>query len=122
MSGQLPRVHRPCDECPWRRTAEPGRFTEERWRALLPTGRDPERGSAPLGAPIFACHKTDEGRDRTCAGWLAAEGANHVGMRLAVVTGRLPADALEPGPGWPALFDTVREAAEHDLGGELPEG
>lgn len=113
--SDLSRVKRPCDECPWRADARPGRFTEERWTALLDTA-DTGRGSAPLGAPIFACHKTDEGRDRTCAGWLAVEGAGHVGIRLHVVAGSLPADALRPGDGWPELHPSIAAAAEHDLG------
>ena len=28
-------------------------------------------GSAPLGSPMFACHKTAEGKEQACAGWLA---------------------------------------------------
>ncbi len=115
----LPRVRRPCDECPWLKTAEPGRFTAERWASLLESSHDPDKGSALLGAPLFACHKTAEGRDRACAGWLAVEGSGHVSIRLAVLDGRLPAEALEPGAGWPPLFETVREAAAHDLGHEV---
>ncbi len=112
----LPRVNRPCDECPWRVDARPGRFSEERWTALLETSADPRLGSADMRAPMFACHKTVEGRDRACAGWLAVEGAGHVGIRLAVFTGRLHAAALSPGADWPALHDNIRTAAAHDLG------
>lgn len=118
----LPRVHRPCDACPWRTTATPGRFTSERWRALRETSYDRHRGSAEMGAPLFACHKTDAGRDRVCAGWLAQEGVNHIGIRLHVLSGDLPAEALEPGEDWPPLFQTLAEAAEHDLSGSLEEG
>lgn len=115
----LPRVKRPCDECPWRTTAEPGRFTRERWESLSASSYDPELGSPQNGAPLFACHKTDEGRDRTCAGWLAKDGLRHVGIRLALTFGQVPIEACRPGEGWPDLFDTLRDAAEHDLGEPL---
>jgi len=39
------------------------------------------------------------------------EGANHVGVRLAVVGGRLDADALFVREDWPALFDSFEEMA-----------
>lgn len=119
--SDLPRINRPCDECPWKVDAVPGRFTEERWRSLQETAHHPRRGSAPMHAPIFACHKTDQGRDRTCAGWLAQEGGGHVGIRIAVAQGRLPGEALQPGPDWPTLHATIAHAAAHDLGYELEE-
>lgn len=112
----LARVRRPCDECPWRADARPGRFERARWDALRASAHDERAGSAPLGAPLFACHKTAEGGERACAGWLAVEGSGHVTVRLAVVTGALPADALAPGPDWPPLFDTLEQARAHDLG------
>ena len=56
-------------------------------------------------------HKTAEGKDLACAGWLAVEGVDHLGVRLAVITGALPGEALHPGPGWPALFDSFEEMA-----------
>ncbi len=68
-----------------------------------------------MNSPMFACHKTSEGRDRACAGWLAVEGGGHIGIRLAVLTGRLDAAALRPDAGWPALHDSIRAAAVHDL-------
>lgn len=115
MTCLLPRVNRPCDECPWRADARPGRFTAERWAALADTA-DVGSGSAPMGAPMFACHKTGEGRDRACAG-LAVEGAGHVGVRLAVIVGWLPSLSLTPGEGWPSLHPSLAAAAAHDLGG-----
>lgn len=110
MTGPLPYARRPCTECPWRLDAEPGRFPACRYQALRTTvGR---RGAeAPIGAPVFACHKTQEGRDVACAGWLAVAGPDHLGIRLAVATGRLPASALEPGPGWPDLYRTYDDMA-----------
>lgn len=106
----LRRVHRPCDECPWRRDTLPGKFPACRYDALRETsGR---RGAeAPLGAPMFACHKSPEGEERACAGWLAVVGAEHLSVRLAVVMGRLDPSALCAGEGWPLLFDNYDEMA-----------
>lgn len=106
MTGDLfPRVHRPCDECPWRVDAEPGRFPSCRYDALRDTTVQ------RLGAPIFACHKSPEGGERACAGWLAVEGHRHISVRLACAAGRLDPAALEPGDGWPVLYASYDELA-----------
>lgn len=47
--------------------------------------------------------------DLACAGWLARFGADHLGVRLAVANGRLPATALAPGENWPPLHHTWRD-------------
>ena len=104
--ADFPRVHRPCDECPWRVDAEPGRFPACRYEALRETTEQ------RLGAPLFACHKTPDGKERTCASWLAVVGHRHLGVRLAVAAGRLTEAALEPGEGWPELFGSYEELAE----------
>lgn len=104
------RAGLPCGQCPWRRDQPAGRFPAERYAALRNTSAD-EDGSAPLGAPLFACHKTCEGREIACAGWLAVEGAGHVRVRLAVVQGDLDEAALAPGADWPALFGSFDEMA-----------
>lgn len=61
---------------------------------------------------MFACHKSMPGHDEACAGWLAAAGYEHLGVRLAVATGWLPASCLTPGIEWPELFDTYSEMVE----------
>ncbi len=106
----LPRVHRPCLECPWKRTSPPGQFDACRYEALTDTAGTPG-AEAPLDAPIFACHKTQEGGDRACAGWLAVVGRDHLGVRFMVATGRLDPAALEPGPDWPPLYESYAELA-----------
>jgi hypothetical protein len=115
----LPYAKRPCTACPWRIDARPGRFPAERWAALVATV-DSGTGSAPLGAPFFACHTTPEGREQLCAGWLAQEGHGHVGIRVAVLQGRLPGEVLKPGEHWPALHATFGAAVTHDLGWPAP--
>jgi hypothetical protein len=54
---------------------------------------------------------THEGREQACAGWLAVAGYGHLGVRLAVAMGRLPAGALEPGEDWPGLYASYDELA-----------
>lgn len=111
--GELPHCVRPCGNCPWRRDSSAGEFPAERYEALRTTVGYPGR-EAGLGAPIFACHKSEPGSDRACAGWLAVAGADHLGIRLAVALGRLPASALYPGAEWPDLFDSYDEMAERN--------
>lgn len=114
----MKHVKRPCDECPYRVDAEPGRFERERWDALRSSSAN-ARGMGPeFGGVLFACHKTPEGGERACAGWLAVEGINHPQVRLEVLRGALPASTLQPGEGWPDLHPNYHVAREHDLGGE----
>lgn len=65
----------PCNECPWRRDAPPGRFPPSRYAAL-------ERTCQQRMAPVFACHKTKEGSDRACVGYLLRDGDNNIRVRL----------------------------------------
>lgn len=106
----VPHCVKPCAECPWKKSSEPGKFPKERYEALERT-HGSDGAEAPLGAPMFACHMTPEGREKACAGWLATEGNNHLGVRLAVITGRLPGETLEPKEGWPELFDSFDDMA-----------
>lgn len=73
-----------------------------------------------LYAPLFACHKSAEGREIACAGWLAVEGRNHVGVRLLVAVGRIAAWQLSPVAGWPELFGSFEEMAAANGVDNLP--
>lgn len=106
----LPHRRRPCAECPWRRDTLPGQFDADRYTALADTTGTPG-AEAGLTAPMFACRKSPEGAEEACAGWLAAVGHQHLGIRLAVATGRLDPRALQSAPDWPPLFDTYQEMA-----------
>jgi len=110
----------PCGECPWRTDQPAGRFPPERYEALRETSQTRRGGSAPLGSAMFACHKTAEGKEIACAGWLAIEGAGHVGVRVAVVTGGLDPEALEPKDWWPELHQSFAELARFN-GAEVEE-
>jgi hypothetical protein len=99
---------RPCVRCPWSRATTPGEFPLERYESLRATVGAPG-AEASLYTPMFACHKTPEGREQPCAGWLAAVGREHIGVRVAVATGRLDPGVLDPRPGWPELFTDYDE-------------
>lgn len=100
----------PCHECPWVKGTAPGQFPAERYEALEYTTGSPGR-EAPVGAPMFACHLSHEGRDVPCAGWLASVGYESLTVRILVIQGRLPAEALNPGPDWPELFQSYEDMA-----------
>jgi hypothetical protein len=98
----------PCPSCPWRldQTAQdiPG-FSLEKARDLAATCPD-ARGHGPdFGAKVFACHQSKLGGEFPCAGWLAKVGHCHPMVRLACIQGKVPEDALAPGPEWPQLHD-----------------
>lgn len=110
--GLLRHAGAPCAECPWRRDQPAGRFSAERYELLRSSCQDQETGeTAPMDAPMFACHKSLEGREIACAGWLAVEGSGHVRVRLAVVRAEISIRALEPGEGWPELYPSFAELA-----------
>ncbi|OWL95614.1 hypothetical protein B7435_30205 [Mycolicibacterium peregrinum] len=113
MPLELSHCVRPCANCPWRTDSPAGEFSAERYEALRATAGSPGR-EAGLDAPIFACHKSEPGRDRACAGWLAVAGVDHLGIRLAVALGRLPSTVFQPGGDWPELFSSYDEMAERN--------
>lgn len=119
MSGsEVPHRRFPCAECPWRRDTAAGQFSRDRYDALAATSGSPG-AEAGLTDPMFACHKSPLGSEEACAGWLAAVGHDHLGVRLAVLTGRLDQDVLRPGEGWPELLASYDEmVTAKALGGE----
>lgn len=111
-SAEWRLLARPCPGCPWRcdKTAAdiPG-FSLEKARGLAATSPD-ARGFGPsFGAPLFACHQSKEGDELACAGWLATVGACHPNVRLAVMSGRLDGEALQPAQDWPELHGNYGE-------------
>lgn len=102
------RARKTCDECPWRKDVPVGRFPPERFAKLRPTV---QQGFNIL----FACHKTDDGRDETCVGFLLVAGDNNWTVRLAHSHGRFQYDELEAtGP----LYESFEEMARaNGLGG-----
>lgn len=95
-------MKRTCDECPWRRDVPVGKFPPERYQALEATCR-------PGGLPnIFACHRTPEGAERACAGFLLVHGADNNCCRLAAMSGKwVPGEQIATGP----LYESFDEMA-----------
>lgn len=93
-----------CDQCPWRKDVEPGRFPPERFEALRNTV-----GDGDDFRPLFACHKTADGQETACVGYLIVEGWTNIVVRLAAARGRVNLDALEAsGP----LYENYEAMAE----------
>jgi hypothetical protein len=107
VAEPLPRPDRPCATCPFRVDHDPGTFGIDAYDDLRATVGAPG-AEAWIDAPLFACHHSRAGEESVCAGWLAVCGHKHLGVRLAVATGRL--EPVEPDDTWPALhpdYDTV---------------
>jgi hypothetical protein len=96
-------------ECPWAKATPPGQFSPRRYEALRDTTGTPDE-QVGFTAPWFACHMAPEGGEFYCAGWMAAVGFWHIGVRLALAQGRVSRDAvrhmLEPADDdWPELYE-----------------
>jgi hypothetical protein len=103
-AGRLPHRRFPCAECPVRKdnAGNPrSKFPASRWEALRATS-----GDAGPGAPLFGCHEGEPGTgaDLLCAGWAASFGRESAEVRIAVMCGLLPVEALDPGVNWPELY------------------
>ncbi|MEX5747468.1 DUF6283 family protein [Massilia sp. X63] len=111
-SCTLRKSARPCRACPWREDASARdipNFDMDLAESLAATCPD-ERGMGPdFSVSLFACHKSREGKEIACAGWLAMVGHRHPQVRLAVLTKRLTPSTLEPGAGWPALHTNYQQ-------------
>lgn len=94
---------RNCDACPWLKSSPAGQFTVERYISLAET-------SLQGWGSIFACHKTPEGHDRPCAGWLKVDAEENLNVRLQRAMGTLPrAEEIEAtGP----LYESYGAMAE----------
>lgn len=96
------KMVKPCDACPWRKDVPTGNFLPERYEQLRHTA---EQGFHP----VFACHKTIEGKEQVCAGYLIVVGAENFYVRLAIITGRLDLTKLSsPYP----MYKDYEEMAE----------
>ncbi|MFF3256992.1 DUF6283 family protein [Actinacidiphila glaucinigra] len=126
----MPHRTFPCNECPWRLDVPPGQFPPERFEQLRATSVQPDPRTDPdayQAAAIgqqdkFGCHKgaPGSGEDLACAGWLAVAGTQNLSVRIAVITGGLPADVLTPGADWPPLYGSYDAMAAAQDTGETP--
>ncbi|MFJ5951327.1 DUF6283 family protein [Streptomyces noursei] len=97
---------RPCTKCPWRTDTDLTQFSEEEMDMLRRADGRPGTDAA-INAPAVGCHRDQPGTAhawRWCAGWLSIVGHYHHGVRMAGAIGAIPEGALDPQPGWPALY------------------
>ncbi len=100
-------VRRTCSECPWLRATPIGRFPVERFVELATTADQGFNG-------VFACHKSLEGKEQACAGYLLVAGMNNWSVRLAAIRGRLDlAEISASGP----LYDSYADMLAANLNG-----
>jgi hypothetical protein len=99
-------MKKPCDNCPWRRDAP-----REYW--------DPEhfveiwRNCQDDGTHVMLCHKAsrlreEQARTLVCRGWVQVLGFDAIGVRLAVMSGRISADDV-PAEGDAELYASFEE-------------
>jgi hypothetical protein len=90
-------MKKPCAECPWRCDVPVGTWPAERFENLSFTCRDD-------GRAVMACHKSVEGEDLFCVGFVVAVGCGEsIGLRLAAAQGRL--DPRQYGSDVPLYID-----------------
>lgn len=70
---------------------------------------------------MFACHKTEEGREKACAGFLLVEGHNNFSVRYAVIRGAIDMDEIKAtGPLYDS-FAAMARANGYDPESDDPE-
>jgi len=98
----LAACKRPCANCPWRRDARPGEFATERYQLLAASAQD-------MSVVIFTCHKSPDGGELACAGFLARGADHNFAVRMAYYRGDLERRERDGGED---LYDDYREMAE----------
>ncbi|MFE4457708.1 DUF6283 family protein [Nocardia tengchongensis] len=109
-----PPAPRPCSSCPYRRDVPSGVWDAAEYEKLR--AYDLEIASQPPG--LFQCHQTDadSGLRRMCAGWVGCHRAELLGLRLALVTGRISGETFQAAVEYHSpipLFSSGAEAADH---------
>jgi hypothetical protein len=103
-----------CRKYPWRKDVDPydipNGYSPDLHAGLAVTISD---GIASLGTtlPVMACHESAVGREVPCVGWLANQlgPGNNIGLRLAVMRGRISADFELRGEQHERFEDTLPE-------------
>lgn len=111
-AGAWQLLSQPCPSCPWqtdRFAKDIPHFDLQLARNLIETCPDAKGHGPAFGSPLFACHQTQTGQERPCAGWLGTVGHHHPNVRLAVLRGQLREEALTPSPDWPQLHDSYAD-------------
>ena len=108
MTGRPFAMQRTCQECPWLRDVPPGKFPPERYQAM-------EASCRPGGLPsVFGCHKTPEGKEQACAGFLIVHGHDNNRVRIAERHGWVDLDSIQATGPLYASFDEMARANGYD--------
>lgn len=100
-----------CKKCPWKTTTNPhdipNGYCERKHAALSSTIADP--GSLRPGGSMMACHEMPSGKEVPCVGWLVHQlgPGNNIGLRMAVMVGKIDANVETVGPQHERFEDTL---------------
>lgn len=106
-----------CDECPFLKSVPVGHFPPERFESLAGTSLGEDGWK-----PIFACHKSTEGSDVACVGYVLSDGGHtNFAVRIAAIQGRFDPGALRStGPMYES-YEAMALANGADVRGVNPE-
>lgn len=111
MTSKKPR--RQCAKCPWKVSVDPHNipngYCELKHAGLSSTIAEPEILPGGEALHLMACHETPTGKELPCVGWLAHQlgRGNNLGLRLAVVRGRVDGRVETDGEQHDCLEDTL---------------
>lgn len=107
------KIRKQCAKCPWKVSTNPrdipGGYCEVKHAGLENTIADPGSCANMGGVRIMACHETTAGKELPCIGWMdnqLGEG-NNMGLRMAVITGRIDGNFETVGEQHECLEDTL---------------
>ena len=107
------KVRKQCAKCPWKVTTDPydipNGYCEEQHASLDKTIAVPGSLRYLDGIHIMACHETPIGKELPCVGWMdnqLGEG-NNIGLRMAVICGRIDGRIETVGEQHVCLEDTL---------------
>lgn len=113
-----PPAPRPCESCPYRRDVPSGVWAREEYDKLR--RYDAPTPEQPPG--LFQCHQADAASPagRICAGWAGCHGTGLLGLRVALIEGRIDSETFRAATEYHspvALFSSGSEASDHGQAG-----
>lgn len=106
----MSEIRRPCADCPWRKDAPPGHWRPDHFADIYRHCQDD-------GTHLMLCHHAvklpeSERGSLPCQGWVRAIGFDAIGVRLAVMTGKVSLAEVRDtgGPELYASFDEMMSA------------
>lgn len=111
---QMPRKQ--CSACPWKKSTDPNEipngYCATKHAELSSTIADPGNIQVSDGLRMMACHETSVGAEKPCVGWLVHQlgVGNNIGLRLAIIRGRVDANVRTVGPQHERFESTLPKA------------